>query len=433
MMLIGDVNTYYYLPEKYQEFIKEQNLSIVERGKNTASRFMDQKVTPDVLQVIASTIIRIKNTSFCSKDIWNHEYFAMVNKDFFGKGDVLDPNRSNEYDKFIGQCLNTLNFANIIKFVGKNSNTNLFTIQNLDLLEFIALTPQNALSFLVYYLEEILDQNNLLNSFKSFINSTSPLKKQHVLDLKEEFDTFMKENTNISETNKHETGRIFTKVLNPLAHYYHSEGIQRGRLSSNYIKYTELMYNRENWYDTLIKKPSSISRKEFLATTPPPKAQVYRVKSAIEQAKNMNVRVFKSNRPEVLDPNNPHYNGPLQGHHVFPQSLYPEISDYPEGIILLSPNQHFSEAHPNGDTNRINALFQKTSLLAKLNIILNKEFKDLYNIHRFLEVLSVGFEQPISFNPNSKSIEEIREQITKIICDFYLDKYNIDSDKLYYS
>ena len=32
-MLIGDVNTYYYLPEKYQEFIKEQNLSIVERGK----------------------------------------------------------------------------------------------------------------------------------------------------------------------------------------------------------------------------------------------------------------------------------------------------------------------------------------------------------------------------------------------------------------
>ena len=42
--------------------------------------------------------------------------------------------------------------------MGKNSNTNLFTIQNLDLLEFIALTPQNALSFLVYYLEEILDQ-----------------------------------------------------------------------------------------------------------------------------------------------------------------------------------------------------------------------------------------------------------------------------------
>ena len=432
-MLIGKENNYYYLPVEHQQFIKDQKLSIITRGKDTASRFMDQKVTPDVLQVIASVITKIEGNDFCSQDIWKHPYFAMVNKDFFGKGDVLDPNRSNEYDKFIGQCLNTLNFANVIKFVGKRGNMNLFTVQNLSFLEFIALTPQNTLSFLVYYLEEVLHQSGLLYSFKSFIECTDSSKKQRVLELKEEFDIFMKQHTNISETNKHETGRIFAKVLNPLAHYYHSQGIQRGRLSTNYIKYTDLMYNQENWYDTLIKKPSNISRKQFLAITSPPKAQAYRVKSAIEQAKNMNLRVFNFNRAELLDPDNQSYKGPLQGHHIFPQNLYPEIGDYPEGIILISPNQHFGQAHPNGETARINTLFQKTALLAKLDIVLNNDFKDLYNIHRFLEVLSVGFEQPIMFNPDSKSVEEIRKEITDIICNFYLDKYGIDSQKLYYS
>ena len=35
-------------------------------------------------------------------------------------------------------------------------------------------------------------------------------------------------------------------------------------------------------------------------------------------------------------------------HHIFPESIFPEICYYLENIIALTPTQHLNYAHPNG-------------------------------------------------------------------------------------
>ena len=42
-----------------------------------------------------------------------------------------------------------------------------------------------------------------------------------------------------------------------------------------------------------------------------------------------------------------------QAHHIFAQSDYPDIADYVENLIMLTPNQLFTMAHPKNNTLRI--------------------------------------------------------------------------------
>ena len=60
--------------------------------KSKFSRFMDQKVTPDVLCFIADCIINLPNNqNFTTKDIWKSNYFEKECEGNFGK-----PSPTNE-------------------------------------------------------------------------------------------------------------------------------------------------------------------------------------------------------------------------------------------------------------------------------------------------------------------------------------------------
>ena len=78
-----------------------------------------------------------------------------------------------------------------------------------------------------------------------------------------------------------------------------------------------------------------------------------------------------------------------QIHHIFPSADFPQISDFLENLIALTPNQHFSKAHPNNNTNYIDKDFQYICLLAKTNTIRN-DLTGTYSFNNYQYVLNYG-------------------------------------------
>ena len=79
-------------------------------------------------------------------------------------------------------------------------------------------------------------------------------------------------------------------------------------------------------------------------------------------------------------------------HHIFPSSDFPILSDYIENIIAITPNQHFSMAHPSNSTKYIDKNFQYICLLAKTNTIIQDLQEHLgfetYSFENYIIVLN---------------------------------------------
>lgn len=389
-------------------YLSTQNLDIRKKGRQTASRFMDQKVTPDILSVICNAIISLDNNTFTSGDIWDSSEFATSMKLYFGKGDVNLDDFKNEYDKVIGQCLNTLNFSRIISLIGKKGRSNLFEILNRELLLFISSSDRNSYIFLLEYLKETLKQSDFINQFENFFNQYKITNTDYVA-LKDNFDKFMKENTNISSSNIYETRRIFSKVINPLAVDRNSLGSRSGRLSKDPIIYQELLYNRTNWRD--IGKPKGISRAYYRdnQSLSSENARKYSVEKAKKNIKNYH-RLKNDYKLDSEIKELAIKGSSIHAHHIFPENEFEELSDTLENIILLTSGQHFSHAHPNGNTSIISRNYQKKCLLSKLKTILDSKYSELYSIDSFIEVLEIGLNISINksllieMNNNEKEI-----------------------------
>ena len=331
----------YLLINSLLSFLSKQNLDIRQRGKEPASRFIDQKVTPDVLSVIANSIVSLNKDTFTSRDIWDSAEFSSSVHIYFGKGDVNLQDFRNEYDKFIGQCLNTLNFSRVITLIGKRSTSNLFKITNEEILLFISSSDKNSYIFLLNYLKETLRQSDFLKPFETFFTSNSITNNDYVM-LKENFDKFMKHYSNISNSNFYETKRIFTKIINPLAVDRQALGSISGRLSKNIITYSELLYNRTNWRD--INKPKGISRQQYridIANSDDEKIRKYLIEKAKKSIKQYHTFKNSKNKleSEIHDSNN--IENCFHAHHIFPECDYEEISDTLENIIILTAGQHY--------------------------------------------------------------------------------------------
>ena len=179
--------------------------------KTNNARFMDQKVTVDVLCIISDCVLQyvknkdILNTEFNSTDIWKFEYSNENVQDVFGKTDVNNKNVKNEYDKFFQQPLKTLSYANILN-EKKYGNKIYFSINNIDILEYISIKERNSLEFLNLYLKKILEDSDIWNIFSNFFTYNT---KDNFDILKEEYEKFIIEYTPIN--GKTEVRRIFYK------------------------------------------------------------------------------------------------------------------------------------------------------------------------------------------------------------------------------
>jgi len=382
------------LLEEITTHLEAKNFDI---RKSHFSRFTDQKCTPDVLSFIADCIGEyIKeepDKEFEVIDIWKNDFTVENTIDIFNKPSPENKAAISEYNKFFGQPLRLLDYAGILESRREGTTFKYKCIKH-DMLDFISLKSVNAFDFLFVYLEKVLNDSGFLEKIIKYKQNQNKSSLQNV---KDEFTKFMQDNTPIKETL--EPRRIFPKILNIFAVKWKMKGIERGYISKNEFYRSDLMYNRINWRDEGEKNKRN-TRNEALALVEQfPKAADYE----IGKAKKLVVKIHG----EVSEIQDEWSNGEAtQKHHIFPKSEYAEFAADIENLIILTPTQHFTKAHPGNNTNKIDKEYQKAMLIAKSHSI--EKNQSHYSKERFVEILNVGLGLEL---PKNISFNEIREKL----------------------
>jgi hypothetical protein len=388
-----------------RKYLENLDLDLRKKPKGF-SRYMDQKVTPDVLSFIADCIANFlggKDASmvFTTRDLWDFQYFQKNTVAIFGKPSPKNETARAEYDKFIAQPLKTLAFAKILK-EEKIGVRNTYQVLQPEILEYIAQSERNAWIFLVVCVEKVLTGSGF-GELESYRNEakTNGLTQEDFEILKTRFEAFMRGYTNINGNT--EIRRIFPKILNPYAAYHMINGSEHGRMTENRFTYSDLMYNRSNFRD--LTKDKAITRQESEEIIEEkPELSAYKV----QKAKNIIRRNHTAS--EVRDS---FANGEAtQVHHIFPEHRFPQISAYLENLILLTPQQHNTKAHPSNHTQNIDRSYQRECLLAKVDTIESslKQGKDIYSKESLIHVINVGLSLDMSTN---LTFEEVRAKINE--------------------
>ncbi len=372
-------------------FIKFLNKFDYDIRKTGDARWIDQKCTYDVVSIVADCILEYignnYNSEFTVSDIWHSDYARENVIEIFSKPDP-ESKAGNEYDKYFGQPIKLLSYSKILT-IRKEKNRYYYSVNNKEVLEKIALRPTNALNFLYEYILKVLKDSDLLDDFGNFfkIQTKDAYKK-----LREKFIKFTIDNTKINgET---ECGRIFTKVINPLAFKLKKLGTEKGRISKYTITLNDLQYNRSNWRDELIGKEKSITRLEYSSTTKQLQTTAmanYTINKAKKAVRKFNDLIYNG-KSEIFQINEEI--SATQVHHIFPLADYPNIADFLENLIVLTPNQHYLMAHPNNNTQYIDRDFQYICLIAKASKIYidltSTSSDNFYNFDDYKFVLNTG-------------------------------------------
>ena len=385
------------------------------------ARWIDQKCTYDNINMIADSVLEFINDDiqkeFTIRDIWNSKYAQENIQNIF-----LKPNPSNksthEYDKYFSQPIKLLSYSGVLNSIKINDNRYKFSVNNVELLKYIALRPTNALNFLISYIAKVLKDSGIYQYFDDLFKNQDMITYEN---LKENFTNFTIKNTGIKKPV--ECGRSCSKVLNPLAFHLKKRGTIRGRLSDNLITIQDLTYNRLNWRDELSGKSKNIPRSEYLQssdlidTTP---YSAYLVQKAKKDIRNY-VQIHNGGYSEVVQSTEMLL--ATQIHHIFTQSEYPEIAHYLENLIALTANQHFLMAHPNNKTYIIDSDFQYICLIAKCTSIMKSLTEEnhgnsgnsFYSFENFKFVLNTGFK-----TNQFENIDNFSDLIKKIdsMCQF---------------
>jgi hypothetical protein len=362
--------------------------------KTKNARFMDQKVTPDVLSSVSEAIVECNpKEPFTVNDIRYCNYANEIVTSIFNKPSIEEA--PNEYDKFFSQPMKTLSYAKILEEI-KQGNRNFYKINNYEILEYISLSDRKALEFLTLYIEKVLNDSGIWEMFEKFLKNST---KENFYNLKDFFDKFILKNTPIKQTT--EIHRIFSKILNILSFKYKAKGTIKGRLSENIINYNDLSYNRVNFRD--LQKPKNIPRNQFVASIEFNQIDLYRIQKAKRYVKK--IHPYSEIHPFSIYP-------ATQFHHIFPQNEYPEIADLPENIIALTPTQHLFRAHPNNNTHLIDKSYQKLCLIYKLHSIEIDYFNqtNFYDLSNFIEVINIGYDVDL---PKYISAEELKHWLIR--------------------
>ncbi len=375
--------------------------------KTKDARFMDQKVTPDVLCIIADCVMEFisdeNNKVFTANDIWDFEYTNKNVMDIFRKPSVDNINAENEYDKFFSQPLRMLAYAWVLK-LEKKSNRNYYKVNNFKILEYISIKERNSLNFIQLYLEKVLLDSWIYKFFNIFFEKQDKTAYQY---LRKSYISFIIENTNINLPL--EPGRIFTKILNPLAFKYWKYWTSKWHISKIPITLDELLYNRPNWRD--IWKIKSDTREEHISKLWEDEFKwlaLYNYK--MTKSKKLIKRLYQPN--SELQDEFSNWTA-TQVHHIFMASEFPEISYFPENLILLTPTQHLAKAHPDNNTKAICKDYQLLLIMAKSGNIEKslEKSESYYSKEDFVYVLNTWLQSSIS---EKLSFPEIIGEVDKI-------------------
>lgn len=400
--------------QKIREFLNSHDYDI---RKTRNGRWIDQKCTMDVICMVSDCIIEFtrydNDLEFTVRDIWYSEYTIENVQEVFRK-----PNpslkASNEYDKYFGQPIKLLDAAGIISGEKKGQRYS-YNIINREILEYISFRERNSYVFLYLYIEKVLKDSGIYHLFDYFfrIQDLNSFK-----ELKDGYTNFIINNTPIN--GRTECGRIFTKVLNPLACRYGKHGTQRGYISKDIITQDMIMYNQRNWRDVLSEKPKDVTRLEFESTLSSPdddNMTTYRINRAKRNLRRFN-DTYRNGITEVKEERHMPDTA-TQIHHIFPVNEHPEIADYYENLIALTPTQHFVYAHPNNNTQYVDRMYQYYCLLSKTgsirdNILNNKGEPIIYDFYLYQIVLNAGLKTEEFFEVQDLDFNGVLNKIEKI-------------------
>jgi len=356
--------------------------------KTNNARFLDQKATPDVLSIIADCVLNyIDNNGvieFTSTDIWRDDYSNENVIEIFGKTDVHNAKAKNEYDKFFQQPLKALSYAKVLTETKKGRQI-YFTVQNREILEYIAMKEKHALDFLNIYLEKVLTDSGIWYLFDNFFQKNT---KEKFDSLKSKYEEFIIGNTPING----KTEVRSTKIINPLSFKRKKHGTKGGHFSKDIIGRDELMYNRKNWRDISKKKAETREEYDLRVSNQKDREEAY-IKYTLNKAKNI-IKKLHGVTSEVQDELS--IGEATNIHHIFMKSQYPQIASYLENLILLTATQHFTKAHPNNNTSIVDKDYQLICLLVKSESI--QKYDAIYSKEDFLYVIKIGLDY--EFAPN---------------------------------
>ncbi|WP_114950089.1 hypothetical protein [Trueperella pyogenes] len=375
-------------------------------GGADGARWYDQKVTYENLATVAGAVevlVHLRDkTEFSRFDLADVSSLNQALTREYGKPAIDSEDAQNEYDKFLSQNLNVLAFAGVLSSTAGKPRQ--YRIENEDVLSKLAGNETECRKFLIEYLHWVLKKFHWWKHFENY--RTSEHTNDDLTELKSKFTRLLMDTMGLgtrgSSNPAVEAGRIFQKVLNLLAFQYDVPGTARGRVMTTAPSKFDLSYNRPNWRDQASNKPKNLTRKEYdaereatLAASAP---------SNVKTAAMRKVRNYHNNVSEVQDSTGVHA---THVHHIFPQSQFRDLADVLENMIALTPGQHLGEAHPHGNTQRIDPVFQRTCLFRKLESVKQSvEATDgMYSYEKFAWVLhkGLGIDTPA---PDYESIQE---------------------------
>lgn len=348
------------------------------------ARFMDQKVTPDVLCIVTDCICEYLNThglmiEFTSSNIREQNYSNENIKNIFNKPEIDNLTTKNEYDKFFQQPLKMLAYANVL--IEEKRGSKIFFKLNqeaLNILKYISFRERNSFEFLFLYLNKVILDSGLDPAFRTFFNN--PTNNNYRV-LKNNFENFIISNTPIN--NKLEPRRIFPKILNPLSFKYKLPGSKKGHLSNYTITWDELMYNRPNFRDQYKDKNMSRNEAVLIKIENSIRTEAY-IRYNITKAKKLINNYYISSEIDNSISSIYHI------HHIYPQNKFIEFKSYTENLIKLTPAQHYENAHPYG-TLYVDLAFQKICILKKIKHIeeyLKFGYEDIYSKDYLIHLLN---------------------------------------------
>lgn len=385
------------------DYLQKQDLDLKTallryEGTGISPRFMDQKVTPDVLKLVASCVVdylHLGSKDFTAKDIMAIPKLNNQITRFFSKPNVDEPTAQHEYDKFVAQPLKALAYAGVLTETRMGTQIRYSVIEQW-ILEEIARSDENSFTYLYVYLSELLTQSGMMRYFEIYRDSAHT--EEDYVDLKVEFISDIQSYTNIEKDL--EARRILPKVLNVLAVAWVIPGSVRGHVGKTDYMFADLAYNSRNFRDrNKDKKQTRQQAGENGISRKPNTSNMTKVMKDVRErhAPDSEVRdAFARGKA-------------TQVHHIFPKSRFPQIADYRENLILLTPDQHYTRAHPSNRTASVDLMYQIDCLLAKLRSIEN-DIDGFYNLDRFIEVINTGYELSI---PNGSSSEYVRQILAR--------------------
>lgn len=368
----------------------------------------EQKTTPDLVWcvslVISELIVEDPNRIFSDKDIRESKTFNSLMQDYFSKAPQAQA--KNEYNKVSSYQLGLLAYAGVLENVGGRPKK--YRVNEIELIKFISINDLNASRFLTEYTEKFLVDNNLIEIFNIYKNT--PNQDNH-LRAKEAYWNWALINTNIKGTNRDHTYRVFNKIFNVFCYKHNIPGEDASNITNGPCPYSFLIYNRKNFRDK--DMPSGMTRQQYKEEILSEIDNDGVVATLLKKAKEA-VRTRHGNDSEIKDTDLGYEpNSGVHVHHILPQHSYSQYSLSRENLISLTPGQHFSRAHIEGNTRTISPEFQIICLKQKfLYIKESLEAKDdFYSLPEFIKILNTCFNLDLS---EDISISETEQFLTTV-------------------